>query len=154
MKVLMVCLGNICRSPMAEGILRQKAKEAGLDWIVDSSGTNGYHVGESPHHLSQKVSIMNGIDISHQLATRFKAADFEKYDRIYVMADDVLDEVKYIAGKKYDAAKIDLLMNEVYPDQNLDVPDPWYGTEPGYHSVFEMISKACDTIIGKYKDKV
>lgn len=154
MKVLMVCLGNICRSPMAEGILRQKAKEAGLDWIVDSSGTNGYHVGESPHHLSQKVSKMNGIDISHQLATRFKAADFENYDRIYVMADDVLDEVKYIAGKKYDAAKIDLLMNEVYPDQNLDVPDPWYGTEPGYHSVFEMIGKACDTIIEKYKDKV
>ena len=91
MKILMVCLGNICRSPLAEGILRHKAKEAGLNWQVDSAGTNGYHVGEAPHHLSQKVAKLNGIDICEQRARRFVKEDFDRYDKIYAMADDVID---------------------------------------------------------------
>src|SRR4051812_34799889 len=65
MKILMVCLGNICRSPLAEGILEHKAREAGLDWTIESAGTNGYHTGEAPHHLSQKVALLNGINICH-----------------------------------------------------------------------------------------
>jgi protein-tyrosine phosphatase len=151
MKILMVCLGNICRSPLAEGILKAKAREAGLNWQVDSAGTNGYHVGEAPHRLSQKVALMNGIDISSQRARRFRATDFDEYDKIYAMAADVIDEIKYIARNKFDASKVDLLMNEWEPCCDLDVPDPWYGPEPGYHEVFKMISEACDKLIEKHR---
>ncbi len=146
----MVCLGNICRSPLAEGILQQKAFAAGLNWSVESAGTNGYHNGEAPHHLSQKVARLNGIDIGDQRSRKFVAADFDVYDRIYALAGDVLDEIRYIAKSKYDPAKTELLMNELYPGRNVDVPDPWYGTEPGYHEVYKMIAEACDAIIAKY----
>lgn len=146
----MVCLGNICRSPLAEGILQQKAFEAGLAWSVESAGTNSYHTGEPPHPLSQKVARLNGIDISTQRARRFAAADFDSYDKIYALAGDVLDDMKRIAKNKFDAGKADLLMNEQFPGKNLDVPDPYYGTEPGYHEVYKMISEVCDRIIEKY----
>lgn len=150
MKILMVCLGNICRSPLAEGILQEKAFKAGLKWSVESAGTNGYHNGEAPHHLSQKVANMNGIDISRQRSRRFRTEDFNMYDKIYVMAQEVSDDLKRICGKKYDASKVELLMNEVYPGENRDVPDPWYGPEPGYHEVYKMIDKACDAMVNKY----
>lgn len=146
----MVCLGNICRSPLAEGILQDKAFGAGLTWSIESAGTNSYHTGEPPHRLSQKIARLNGIDISQQRARRFTANDFEVYDKIYALAEDVMDEMKRIAGKKFDAAKAELLMNEIYPGKNMDVPDPWYGPEPGYHEVFALIDKACDAIIEKY----
>lgn len=146
----MVCLGNICRSPLAEGILQQKAFEAGLAWSVESAGTNSYHTGEPPHPLSQKVARLNGIDISTQRARRFAAADFDSYDKIYALAGDVLDDMKKIAKNKFDAGKAELLMNEQFPGKNLDVPDPYYGTEPGYHEVYKMISEVCDRIVEKY----
>ncbi|MGB3008689.1 MAG: low molecular weight protein-tyrosine-phosphatase [Chitinophagaceae bacterium] len=150
MKILMVCLGNICRSPLAEGILQEKALKAGLNWKVDSAGTNGNHTGETPHPLSQKVAKLNGIDISHQVARRFSANDFDTYDKIYALADDVLDDIKRMSGKKFDATKADLLLNELFPGENLDVPDPWYGPERGYHEVYKMIDKVCEAIIEKY----
>jgi protein-tyrosine phosphatase len=149
MKILMVCLGNICRSPLAEGILKHKVKKAGLDWVVESAGTNGYHVGEAPHHLSQKVARLNGIDICDQKARRFVAEDFDRYDKIYALADDVLDDIKRIAKNKFSPTKVDLFMNELYPGKNMDVPDPWYGPEPGYHEVYKMIDEVCDKIIEK-----
>lgn len=151
MNILMVCLGNICRSPLAEGILQHKALEAGLKWRVDSAGTNGYHVGEAPHRLSQKVALLNGIDISRQRARQFITADLQQFDKVYAMAGDVITEMKWIAGNKYSPDKVDLLLNELYPGRNRDVPDPWYGTEPGYHEVYAMLDKACDKIIEKYK---
>ena len=150
MKILMVCLGNICRSPMAEGILQKKIEQAGLSWQVDSAGTNGYHIGEAPHRLSQKVALQNGIDISRQLSRKFVKEDIERFDKIYAMADDVVDEMKMIARNKFDAAKVDLLLNENYPGQNRDVPDPWSGPEADYHEVYELIEKACDALIKKY----
>jgi protein-tyrosine phosphatase len=149
MKILMVCLGNICRSPLAEGILQDKAWKAGLNWSVESAGTNGYHSGEAPHHLSQKVALLRGIDISQQCSRKFTVADFDRFDKIYAMAADVIEEMKHIAKNKYDAGKVDLLLNELYPGKNRDVPDPWYGSEPGYHSVYDMIEEACDKIIEK-----
>lgn len=152
MKILMVCLGNICRSPMAEGILEHKAKKAGLNWIVESAGTNGYHIGEPPHRISQKVASLNGIDICHQRARQFVPEDFERYDKIYALAGDVLDEIRWIAGKKYNPSKVDLLLNELHPGKNLSVPDPWYGAEPGYHEVFKIIDEVCESIISKYND--
>lgn len=149
----MVCLGNICRSPLAEGILQMKANKAGLDWTVESAGTNSYHTGEPPHPLSQKVAKLNGVDIGQQRARRFEAADFEKFDRIYALANDVMQDIRHIAREKFVADKIDLLMNESYPGKNMDVPDPWYGTEPGYHDAYELIEKACDNIIARYSNK-
>jgi protein-tyrosine phosphatase len=149
MKILMVCLGNICRSPLAEGILQDKAFRAGLNWSVESAGTNGYHNGEAPHPLSQKVAKLNGIDICKQRSRKLKAEDFEVYDKIYAMANDVVNDMKRIGGKKYNAAKVDLLMNEIHSHQDRDVPDPWYGTEPGYHEVYKMIEEACEAIIQK-----
>lgn len=151
MKILMVCLGNICRSPLAEGILQQKAHEAGLNWVVESAGTNGYHNGEPPHHLSQKVAKLNGIEIGQQRSRKINNADFVSFDRIYAMSEDVIDDMKRIGGKDFDPMKVDLLLNEMYPGENREVPDPWYGPEPGYHEVFDMISKACDAIITNYQ---
>lgn len=151
---LMVCLGNICRSPLAEGILQQKARAAGLDWEVDSAGTNGYHVGDAPHPLSQKVARHNGLDIGKQRARRFTAADFQRFDKIYAMAGDVVDDMRRIAGRQFDPAKVELLMNEVHPGRDEDVPDPWYGPEPGYHEVYNMIDAAADKVVEKYGQPV
>ena len=150
MKILMVCLGNICRSPLAEGILEHKAKQAGLAWQIDSAGTNGYHTGEAPHRLSQKVAKLNGIDICNQKARQFVKEDFDSYDKIYALADDVLDDIKHIAKQKFDSSKVDLLLNELHPGKNRSVPDPWYGPEPGYHEVYKLIEQACDAIGKKY----
>jgi len=135
MKILMVCLGNICRSPLAEAILQDKAREAGLDWQIDSAGTNGYHIGEAPHHLSQKVARQNGLDISRQRARKFTANDFQRFDKIYAMAGDVIDDMKSIAGSKYEPSKVDLLLNEVHP---------------GHNEVYKLISEAADRVITKY----
>jgi len=146
----MVCLGNICRSPLAEGILQQKAFAAGLRWSVESAGTNGYHIGESPHPLSQKVALLNGIEISNQRGRKFVKEDVEIYDKIYALAEDVLLDIHRIAKNKFDVSRIDLLMNELYPGKNLDVPDPYYGPERGYHEVYKMIDKVCDKIIERY----
>jgi protein-tyrosine phosphatase len=154
MKILMVCLGNICRSPLAEGVLKHKAKKAGLNWIIESAGTNGYHVGEAPHRLSQKVAKLNGIDICDQRARQFAKEDFDRYDKIYAMAEDVIDDIRSIAGKKFDASKVELFLNELYPGKNMDVPDPWYGPEPGYHEVYKMIDEACEAIVRKYANVV
>jgi len=153
MKILMVCLGNICRSPMAEGILQEKAWKAGLNWSVESAGTNGYHTGEPPHYLSIKVAKENGIDISGQRSRRFTAADLEEYDLIYAMAIDVLEDMKRISKNKFDTKKVDLFLNEQYPGEDREVPDPWSGPESGYHEAFEIISSNCDSIIKKYTNK-
>ncbi len=147
MKILMVCLGNICRSPLAEGILLQKIKAAGLSWEVDSAGTNGYHINEAPHYLSQRVALKHGLNISQQRCRRFTIADFEHFDKIYAMAADVTDAIKKISGKKYEAGKVDLLMNLAYPGENREIPDPWYGPEAGYHVVYDLIEEACSALI-------
>ena len=150
MKILMVCLGNICRSPLAEGILQHKADMAGLKWKVDSAGTANYHVGEPPHKLSQKVARVNGINISQQCCRQFKKDDMLAFDKIYVMDSENYIDVRRISGELWDKEKTDLLLNELYPGKNMGVPDPWYGNEDGYHKVFKLISDACDMIIEKY----
>ncbi len=149
MKVLMVCLGNICRSPLAEGILQQKAKEAGLAWKVDSAGTGNYHIGEPPHHLSQKVARLNGIDISNQRCRQFHSDDMDQFDLIYVMDHDNYHNVRKMSGKKWNETKTKLILSEIN-NSNDAVPDPWYGTEKDYHHVFALLSAACDNIIEKY----
>lgn len=147
MKILMVCLGNICRSPLAEGILRHKAMAAGLDWEIDSAGTAGYHVGEQPHKLSQKIALLNGVDISGQQCRQFRAKDLEVYDKIFVMDLENFAEVKRISAGSWDESKVSLVLNPLYPGQNKEVPDPWYGTEKDYHLVWEMLSEVCEEIV-------
>jgi protein-tyrosine phosphatase len=150
MRILMVCLGNICRSPIAEGVLRHKIKEHGLDWTVDSAGTEAYHVGEAPHRFSQKVSQAHGVDISCQRARQFTADDFNRYDKIYAMAADVYQEIKRIGGRHADMSKVDYFLNELTPGANASVPDPWYGNEDGYGPVYDLIEETCEAIIKKY----
>ena len=135
---------------MAEGLLQHKAWKAGLQWSVESAGTNSYHIGEAPHPLSQKVAKLNGIDICKQRKRKFVAEDFQSFDKIYAMSADVIDEMRSIAKNKFDEKKVDLLLNELFPGQNVDVPDPWYGPERGFHQAFKMINDACDAIIKKY----
>lgn len=147
----MVCLGNICRSPLAEGILQHKIKELKLNWTVDSAGTSGYHNGEHPHHLSIKVAKQNGVDISRQISRKFLREDIIRFDKILVMDIDNYNEVKRICGNDWNEDKVDLLLNLSYPKSNKEVPDPWYGGEDGYHKVYKMIDTACDDFIKMYK---
>ena len=149
----MVCLGNICRSPLAEGILQHKANLAGFNWKVESAGTNGYHNGEAPHHICQKLSKANGIDISNQRSRQIKKIDFENYNLLYAMAGDVMSDMKRIAGDKFDAEKNILFLEAMMPGHQMDVPDPWYGGEDGFIEVYELIEKNCNKIIENYLSK-
>lgn len=151
MRILMVCLGNICRSPIAEGVMKHIASRNNLDWDVASAGTEHSHIGEPPHMFSQKICQKHGIDISQQRARRFSASDIGKFDRIYAMSADVLKEIRHITGTSFDGQKISLFLNESYPGSNRSVPDPWYGPEDGYTEVFDMIEKTCEKIVTKYR---
>ncbi len=147
MKILFVCLGNICRSPLAEGILKNKAQALGLDWQIDSAGTNGYHNGEAPHQYSQKVALLNGIDIADQRSRQITKVDFEDYDLIYAFAEDVMAEMKRIAGKTFDNRKCKYFLLPNDESGITDVPDPWFGGEDGFTEVYHIINKGCDRII-------
>jgi protein-tyrosine phosphatase len=152
MKILMVCLGNICRSPLAEGILQHKADKAGLGWQIDSAGTESYHVGQPPHRFSQKVALQHGINISKQRARKFVPEDLERFDKIYAMAPDILEEMKWITrGMNLPVTKTGLLLNELNPGKNQPVPDPYYGGESGFHEVYDLLNTACDAVIEKYR---
>lgn len=131
--------------------MQRKIEQHGLDWIVDSAGTESYHIGETPHKYSQKVCLAHGIDISAQRARKFSAKDLERFDKIYAMATDVYNEIAAIAGRGADMSKVTLFVNELHPNSNQSVPDPWYGNEDGYQPVFELINQTCDAIIAKYK---
>lgn len=150
MKILMVCLGNICRSPLAEGILRKHAERSGLEWIVDSAGTNGLHDGEPPHRLSQKVAAMNGIDISRQRSRRFRPSDMEDFDLILSMEPEVTRWIGRISGSRFDSSKVKLFMDIARPGEGLEVPDPWYGGESGYHEVYRLLDEGCALLVRQY----
>ena len=151
MKILMVCLGNICRSPMAQGILQSKADAAGLHWQVDSAGTANYHIGEAPHHISQSIAKHYGVDISHQRGRQLSKTDFETFDKIYVMDKENYRDAKRIAGDKWDEGKVDFLLNELYPGESREVPDPWYGGIENFKEVYALLDEACEKIIEKNK---
>ena len=143
----MVCLGNICRSPLAEGIFREKAREAGLVCEVDSAGTGSWHIGHPPHPSSQKVAAMNKIDIGHLRARRFTPEDMQAFDRIYFMDKNNLEDARGMAGARWDERKASLLLDAVPHLGIRDVPDPYFGDFDDYLRVFGMISEACDAII-------
>jgi len=147
MKVLMVCLGNICRSPIAEGVLRHKADQQGLDYEVDSAGTAAYHVGEQPDPRMQMTAQNHGFDISGQSARQFLFEDFERFDVIYAMDQSNYQNIVSMADNEAQRAKVKLLLNEYRPGSDMSVPDPWYGEADGFEEVFQLVEAACDNII-------
>ena len=141
-RILMVCLGNICRSPLAEGIMKAKVD---ADFIyVDSAGTSAFHRGELPDSRSIEIAEKYNIDITEQRSRQFIAADFEIFDAIYVMDDSNKNNVLALAKNSDDRNKVKLILNETTPNQDLNVPDPYY--DNGFENVYQMLNEACTHI--------
>ena len=143
----MVCLGNICRSPLAEGIL--KAKTNHLDVVVDSAGTAAYHIGNPPDIRSISIANIYGIDLTTQRARQFCINDFDDFDKIYVMDTSNYANIISLARNKSDKDKVDLILNEIKPKSFQSVPDPYYGGDNGFQDVYDMLDEACDRIVEK-----
>lgn len=147
-KILMVCLGNICRSPLAEGVLRHKLNEAGIeDVTVDSAGTSGWHAGEHPDRRSMLNAKTHGVDISKLVSRQFTIRDFDAFDRIYVMDSSNFRDVTAMARTDAHREKVELLLNVKWPGKNMAVPDPYYSGEDGFETVFRLVEEACAVIV-------
>tara|TARA_R110002072_G_scaffold261258_1_gene419869 strand:- start:20317 stop:20769 length:453 start_codon:yes stop_codon:yes gene_type:complete len=146
-KVLMVCLGNICRSPLAEGLLRSKVDSNKV--FVDSAGTGHWHVGDLPDKRSIAVGEKYGIDITNQRGRQFKAEDFSEFDHIFVMDNSNKQNVLALAKTETDRNKVSLILDEIFPSENVDVPDPYYGGELGFENVYRMLDEACEKIAAR-----
>lgn len=143
-KIVMVCLGNICRSPLAEGILQSKLPKE--KFHVDSAGTGGWHAGELPDSRSMKIASKYGIDISNQRARQFQVQDFHTFDYIYVMDQSNYKNVMQLAPDEIVKAKVKLILDEVTPNKKADVPDPYYGGQADFEHVFQLLDEACEQI--------
>ena len=145
----MVCLGNICRSPLAEGILQAKVNSRGLDIKVDSAGTGGWHVGQGPDPRAIGIANKYGIDISQQQARQFSSTDFEDFDIIYAMDGSNLSDIVSLANSNKDIEKVQLILNEINPEDNTPVPDPYYGDDDGFEKVYQLLDATCEIITKK-----
>jgi len=154
MKVLMVCLGNICRSPLAEGILRHKAKLKNYSITVDSCGTAAYHVGENPDSRSVAIAQKYGIDISNLKARKFSENDFKTFDYIFTMDSENTKNVLDLSNNQIDKNKVIQILNLLNPGSNQKVPDPYYGNMQHFEEVYQLLNKACDKIILLYEEKL
>ncbi|MCT4222815.1 low molecular weight phosphotyrosine protein phosphatase [Elizabethkingia anophelis] len=143
MKILMVCLGNICRSPLAEGILKSKLPD---NYIVDSAGTIAMHEGEHPDKRSVKVAALHNIDISKQRSRPIQPKDLEYFDRIYCMDRNNLKDVSAMAKNEGQRQKISLILDVLHDNNNTEVPDPYWGNQQDFEVVFQLLNKACDII--------
>lgn len=152
MKILMVCLGNICRSPLAEGILREKIQVHQLDWSVDSAGTGSWHIGEKPDPRSVQIAREYNIDISRQRARQLRAHDLQRFDLIFAMDESNYRDVLRLADTHEQRSKVEMIMNMVAPGERVSIPDP-YWNDDGFEQVFQMLEKACDRIIEEYAGK-
>lgn len=147
MKILMVCLGNICRSPLAEGILQSKVNS---DFIqVDSAGTAAYHIGNLPDPRSIDVARKYGIDLTHQRARQFSVYDFDTFDLIYAMDESNYQNILTLSRNIEDEAKVKMILNETNMNTNKSVPDPYYGENDGFEIVFGLLEEACSVIAKK-----
>lgn len=147
-KLLMVCLGNICRSPLAEGILKSKVDPAKVK--VESAGTGDYHIGQIPDERSISIAHKNKLDITDQKGRQFIASDFDEYDHIYVMDMANYRDVIALARNENEKEKVSLILDEIFPGENVDVPDPYFGGTEGFANVYKMLDEACDKIAEKY----
>lgn len=143
----MVCLGNICRSPLAEGILASKLPKK--DFIVDSAGTGSWHIGHAPDKRSIAVAKKNGLIISNQRGRQFSTDDFDFFDYIYVMDNSNYDTVIELAKNQQQKDKVKMILDELFPNENVDVPDPYFGLANGFNMVYEMLDEACEIISAK-----
>jgi len=147
MKVLMVCLGNICRSPLAEGILRQKIEEKEIvNVFVDSCGTSDYHIGQTPDRRTQANALKHGTDLSRLRGRQFTISDFDSFDKIFVMDSSNKENVLALARNIADEQKVELLLNITHPDRNLGVPDPYFGGINGFEEVYLLVNAACEKL--------
>lgn len=146
MKVLFVCTGNICRSPLAEGILREKFSVCGIRGFVDSAGFESFHLGDMPDERARKVAREHGINISDHQARLFSVKDFDRFDRIYVMDNWHYQNVMRLARNDADRAKVDFTMNATEPGKNQPVPDPYYDGYGAFERVYIMLDSACEKI--------
>ncbi|SRX55600.1 Low molecular weight protein-tyrosine-phosphatase YfkJ [Aequorivita sp. CIP111184] len=140
----MVCLGNICRSPLAEGILKSKINTSKV--FVDSAGTGHWHIGDEPDKRSIAVGKKYNIDITNQRGRQFSAKDFDDFDMIYVMDNSNKENVLALAQTDSHKEKVRLILDEIFPGENVDVPDPYFGGESGFENVFKMLDEACEQI--------
>ncbi|KGD69562.1 low molecular weight protein-tyrosine-phosphatase [Flavobacterium aquatile] len=150
-KILMVCLGNICRSPLAEGILASKLPKD--KFLVDSAGTGNWHVGKQPDSRSIATAKKNGLDISFQKGKHFTPQHFEEFDYIYVMDGSNFDDVLFLAKTEEHKKKVSRILDELFPGDNVDVPDPYYGLQNGFDMVYEMLDEATDLLAKKLIEK-
>lgn len=149
-KILMVCLGNICRSPLAEGILASKLPKE--KFTVDSAGTGSWHIGHSPDSRSIATAKKNKLDISKQKGRQFSINDFDTFDYIYVMDKSNYDDVIALSKTIEQKNKVQIILNELYPNENVDVPDPYFGMPNGFDIVYNMLNEVCDIIAKKLKE--
>lgn len=149
MKVLMVCLGNICRSPIAEGILRDKAKARGLNIETDSAGTAAYHIGNPPDARMILMGSKNGYDIADLRARQFKASDFQYFDHIFAMDQSNYKNIISLASSQNDEMKVKLMLNEIQPETNAEVPDPYYGGDQGFQHVIDLLEEAIESFLNR-----
>jgi len=146
-KILMVCLGNICRSPLAEGILKSKLPNS--KFTIDSAGTAAYHIGSKPDKRSIAIAKKNRIDISNLKGRQFTYQDFDDFDLIYAMDESNFSHILGMAKTKSQKNKVKLILNEISPGENLSVPDPYYGGDQGFENVYKMLNEACNKIVSK-----
>ncbi len=149
MRILMVCLGNICRSPMAEGILRAKVEEMNLNVICDSAGTSDYHIGEAPDKRARSCMKRHGQSIEDLKARQFEVDDFDKFDMIYAMDSSNYNNILSKARSSEDEKKVAMILNESQANKNMEVPDPYFGGDAGFDHVYALLDAACDAILKK-----
>ena len=148
----MVCLGNICRSPIADGLLRRKVKENNLNILVDSAGTAAYHIGKAPDSRMCSTAEEFGTNIKNLVARKFTINDFDDFDIIYAMDESNRQNILSLARNKIDREKVRLILNELDSNSNLSLPDPYYGSLEDFKAVYELVEKVTSVIITKIKN--
>lgn len=151
-KILMICLGNICRSPMAEGIMKAKIKEHKLKWKVDSAGTSSWHAGDKPDKRAIATSKANGVDISDQRSRAFTPSDFSEFNVIFVMDESNQRDIVEMALTERQGKRVKLLLEYAEMDMK-SVPDPFYGEEKGFQATFDLLNEACEKALLKLKEE-
>lgn len=150
MKILMVCLGNICRSPMAEGVLRHLAEKAGKNYSIDSAGTSNYHIGEHPDARATQKMKKYGIDISQLKGRQFSHKDFSEFDLILAMDENNFSNILQLAKTETEKQKVKMILDYAYPGHHMSVPDPYYGGDNGFENVYKLLDNACKKIIEQH----